>query len=393
MRLLEEGAGHGHLGVCEARIPARLLLLHPAPDALAIGPPSRRGDVVATMASSLAERKHPPALALAGAGQQGVELGAQGLADRGRDGHALAGQLVERVAETVAQACTRAQLPHTTRRAVKAIGQDAADAIQRLLLARRLVKLAVRLGKRRRTGGLGVAQVPEDTPTDHRGHIDLARETAAVLLIRQDIRGPGEPTPRQARPQTVVAERTDQAIERQRREVIEHRTPLQAQSAMGRHQGSAGDLRAHLAVAQDERRQDRDHGFACRALEPPDGEPTQTDAHLMRVARQAPPSATGRLVLELKAKRQPEGEDTLEQGLAITEQLKVGRFVLEIKGDSAVCAGLASGVAHGSPSGQMVVADADPRWGYDCTMARGSRKVSGLHHSIEWNVETSRADL
>jgi len=71
----------------------------------------------------------------------------------------------------------------------------------------------------------------------------------------------------------------------------------------------------------------------------------------MRVARQALPSATGRLVLELKAKSQHEGEDTLEKGLAITKQLKVGRFVLEINGESSVFAGLASGVAHGSPSG------------------------------------------
>ena len=31
------------------------------------------------------------------------------------------------------------------------------------------------------------------------------------------------------------------------------------------------------------------------ALETPDGEPTQADPDVMRVARQAPPSATGRL--------------------------------------------------------------------------------------------------
>src|SRR5262249_16903363 len=119
------------------------------------------------------------------------------------------------------------------------------------------------------------------------------------------------------------------------------------------------------------------NGFACRALDPPDGDPTQTDADIMRVARQAPPSATGRLVLELKAKSQHAGQDTLEKGRAIRQEVKVSRFVLEINGDSTVRASLASGVAHGASSGQMVVADDAPRWGYDCTIARGSRKVSG----------------
>src|SRR5215831_16877574 len=96
-----------------------------------------------------------------------------------------------------AETCPRKERPHTTRRAVKAIGQDAADSIPRLLLERRLLKLSVRLGKSRRTGGFGVAQVPEDTTTDNRGQIDLVSETAAVFLIRQEIRGQGQTTPRQ----------------------------------------------------------------------------------------------------------------------------------------------------------------------------------------------------
>src|SRR6266850_1095449 len=36
MRLIQERAGHWHPGVCEDRIPARLLVLEPAPDALSI---------------------------------------------------------------------------------------------------------------------------------------------------------------------------------------------------------------------------------------------------------------------------------------------------------------------------------------------------------------------
>jgi hypothetical protein len=68
-------------------------------------------------------------------------------------------------------------------------------------------------------------------------------------------------------------------------------------------------------------------------------------------------------VFQLKAQGQHEGEDALEKGLAITQQLKVGGFILEIDGESPVFAGLASGAAHGSPSGQIVVADDAPRWG------------------------------
>src|SRR5256886_3024776 len=128
------------------------------------------------------------------------------------------------MAETVPQARPGKERPHTARRAVKAIREDAADPIRRLLLERRLLKLAVRLGKRRRTGGLGVAQVPEDPPTDNRGQIDPVRETTAVLLIRQEIHWERQPTPGEHRDQTVVAERTDETIEGHRREVIEHRT-------------------------------------------------------------------------------------------------------------------------------------------------------------------------
>jgi len=41
-------------------------------------------------------------------------------------------------------------------------------------------------------------------------------------------------------------------------------------------------------------------------------EPTQADAHIMGVARQASAAATGRLMCELKAYGHHEGEDTLE---------------------------------------------------------------------------------
>ena len=49
-RLIQECAGHRHLGVCEHRIPARFLLLKPALDALAVHRPRRVGDVVGKVA-------------------------------------------------------------------------------------------------------------------------------------------------------------------------------------------------------------------------------------------------------------------------------------------------------------------------------------------------------
>src|SRR4029453_17830567 len=107
--------------------------------------------------------------------------------------------------------------------------------------------------------------------------------------------------------------------------------------------------------------QDREDCSARGALKPPDGDPTQTDPHIMGVARQAPAPATGGFVFQLKAEGYDEGEDTFQECLAITQQLEVGRFALEIDGDSAVIAGLASSVAHGSSSRQMVDGADDPR--------------------------------
>ena len=110
-------------------------------------------------------------------------------------------------------------------------------------------------------------------------------------------------------------------------------------------------------------RQDGKHGFTRGTLNAPDGETAQADSDIMGVARQAPASAAGRLVLELKAKRQHEGEDTLEKCFAITKQLKVRRFVSKIPGDGAVFAGLFGGYAHVSPLGYQVSSADETRWG------------------------------
>jgi hypothetical protein len=64
MRLIPQGAGDGHLRVCEHRIPAGFLLVKPAPHPLAIGRLRCVGDVIDTVTSPLAERKHAQPFAL-----------------------------------------------------------------------------------------------------------------------------------------------------------------------------------------------------------------------------------------------------------------------------------------------------------------------------------------
>jgi hypothetical protein len=73
--------------------------------------------------------------------------------------------------------------------------------------------------------------------------------------------------------------------------------------------------------------QDGEDGFTPRTLDAPDGHSTQTDAHIMGVARQAPASATGRLVFQLKAEGENESEHEFNKGLAVAKQLNIGRFV------------------------------------------------------------------
>ncbi len=172
--------------------------------------------------------------------------------------------------------------------------------------------------------------MPEHPAIDNRREIHLCGETAAVLLIGQKIDRQRQPTAGQHGHETVVAKRTDKAVERHGGEVIEHGAQLQTETAVCGQQGIPGDLWTHLAVAQDKMRQDGEHRTTRGALDPPDGDATQADTGIMRVARQASTAVTGRLVCQLKAKGQEKGEDAFDKGLAITKQLKVGRFVLEI---------------------------------------------------------------
>jgi hypothetical protein len=84
-------------------------------------------------------------------------------------------------------------------------------------------------------------------------------------------------------------------------------------------QGIAGDLGAHLAVAQDEMREDCEHRFTRRALDTPNSETTQADTRVMGVTRQAPAPITGGFVFELQAQSEEKGEDTFEKRFAVTQ--------------------------------------------------------------------------
>src|SRR5262249_6766739 len=138
---------------------------------------------------------------------------------------------------------------------------------------------------------------------------------------------------------TAFTAHTDEAIEGHGGEMVEDRAQLQTEAAVCSQQGIAGHFRSHLTIAQDEMGEDREHRSACRALATPDGDATQADPDIMRVTGQAPAPATGRLVGELQAKGQHEGEDTLAKRLAVSQQADIGGFVAKIHGDRAVFAG------------------------------------------------------
>jgi hypothetical protein len=83
-------------------------------------------------------------------------------------------------------------------------------------------------------------------------------------------------------------------------------------------------------------REDCEHRFALRTLDAPDGETTQPDTDVMRVACQAPAAVTGAFVCMLTAEGEDEGQCTFEERLVIVKQVSVGRFIVEIDGDSGV---------------------------------------------------------
>ena len=74
MRLIEQGAGDGHTGVCEDRISPHFLVLEPAPYAFPVGHPCSWRHVVGNVAEPLTQREHAQAFALPRPVQQGMKL-------------------------------------------------------------------------------------------------------------------------------------------------------------------------------------------------------------------------------------------------------------------------------------------------------------------------------
>ena len=122
---------------------------------------------------------------------------------------------LERVAQAEAQARVRKQRPYTLGRAVKAIGESAPHVVRWVMRQGRALKRAIGLREGRRAFGRTVTQMPEDTTPDDRGQGDPLGETAAVLLIGQDRRRQGQPTPGQHRDQAVLAKGADHTREGQ----------------------------------------------------------------------------------------------------------------------------------------------------------------------------------
>jgi len=100
--------------------------------ALAIGRSSCGGDVLAKRRKPLAQCNTRKPLRCWRPVPQGVELGAQGLAHRGCDGREFLGELVERVAEAVAE-CTQGRAAHALDGAIEPIREDAPTPIGRLV--------------------------------------------------------------------------------------------------------------------------------------------------------------------------------------------------------------------------------------------------------------------
>ena len=145
--------------------------------------------------------------------------------------------------------------------------------------------------------------------------------------------------------------------------MADHRAQLQTEATVRGQQGITCHVRTHVAIAQDEVGEHCENRLARRALDAPDGDPTQPNTRIMRMARQAPSPATRRLMFELKANGEEKGEDTFDKRLTVCNQVKVGRVVSKVNGDSAVFSRRFRRCAHVLPLCHQVSEADETQWG------------------------------
>jgi hypothetical protein len=121
---------------------------------------------------------------------------------------------------------------------------------------------------------------------------------------------------------------------------------------MGSDEGLAGDIGSHLAITQEQLGKHGKDGAASGALHTPEGETAEANTSIMGVASQSTAAVTARFRVELKAQREDEGQDELDERLAIMKQLCGCGFIVEIDGEGSVFAFRFGGLGHvSSPSG------------------------------------------
>jgi hypothetical protein len=354
MRWIASGAGCGPRRGGQARSPARVLLLPPAAAPGAMGRPRRGGDGGGTGASPLAPRNHPPALALARPGPQGVTLHASRLAQRSRERRALPRECMERRAEAGAPARAWTERPQTLGGAGQARAPAPVAPLRRLVLGGRAWQRALGLGPGRGTRLLRSAERPEHAATDAGRQVHLFRQTAAGFGIGQERGGQGPAPPAQHGAPTLWPSRPDETLARQGRERMEHRAPRPPAAAMGGSQDSTGHLRPPRTRAPNAVRQDGAHRPTRGARAAPEGEPAPPDPGRRAVAGAPPAAATGRLVGTRTAEGEEESAHAGPTGLASATPRNVRRVGSHIDRAGAVFAGLVGGWAQVSPPGHQV---------------------------------------
>jgi hypothetical protein len=199
-----------------------------------------------------------------------------------------------------------------------------------------------------------------------------------VLLIGQAIGRQRHATAGPHREPTLLAQGTEHALEGQRGDGKKGRTPCETEATVGGDQGVARHSGTHAARAPDAVGQHRQDRRARGALSAPEGEPAQSNPRIMGVSGQTPTTEAGRLVCELQAQGEEQGEDACDQGPAIVHQRQGGGWLLELARDGTVVAGRLSALFHVSSSVARAVGADETLCGERVERARVLCKAQGI---------------